>query len=288
MQEPKLAELLTLEKLDEGFYRGKSWDLGFRALFGGQVMGQSLAAAQYTVAENLSCHSFHCYFILPGDVSAPVLYQVENVRDGRSFSTRRTKAIQHGKVIFDSMSSFQVQEKGMEHQTFQLPDDIPPPEDIEPDIKGMEHPDAKISMSLREKLIYHKPIDLRSVKSATNYKDAKRYTWMRLKEPVEHNNLMHQTALSYASDYHLLLTSLQPHGVSPNDKDLRLATIDHAVWFHYPLDFNEWHLYCVDSPSAGGARGYVRGQFFDRHGKLVASTTQEGLIRMVGDKAIKS
>lgn len=284
MQEPKLAELLTLEKLEEGLYRGKSWDLGFRALFGGQVMGQSLAAAQYTVDPELSCHSFHCYFILPGDTKAPVVYQVESVRDGRSFSTRRTKAIQHGRVIFDSMSSFQKLEKGLEHQTFELPD-IPKPEDLEPDIKRLEHPEAKISMSMREKLIYHKPIDLRSVHVATKDKEAKRYTWMRLKEPLEQNMLTHQTALSYASDYHLLVTSLQPHGIKMTEKNLRLATIDHAVWFHHPINFNEWHLYCVDSPSASGARGFARGQFFDINGKLVASTTQEGLIRLVGDNA---
>ena len=286
MQVPKLAELLTLEKLDEGFYRGQSWDLGFRALFGGQVMGQALAAAQYTVDDALSCHSFHCYFILPGDVSAPVLYQVESIRDGRSFSTRRTKAIQHGKVIFDCMVSFQVREQGLEHQTYQLPD-LPMPEDVEPDVARLEHPDAKISMSMREKLIYHKPIDIRSVRTATNEKEAKRYTWMRLKEPLEANNLMHQTAMSYASDYPFLMTSMQPHGIYNINKDMRVATIDHAIWFHYPLDFNEWHLYCAESPSASGARGYVRGQFFDLNGKLVASTTQEGLIRCVGDMAVK-
>lgn len=280
MQEPKLAELLTLEKLEEGLYRGASWDLGFRALFGGQVMGQALAAAQYTVEPGMTCHSFHCYFILPGDAAAPVVYQVESVRDGRSFSTRRAKAIQHGRVIFDSMCSFQKPEQGLEHQTFTLPQ-VPGPDEIEPDIKRLEHPDANISMSLRDKLIYHKPIDLRSVKMPDQDESAKRYTWMRLKEPVDQSNLMHQTALSYASDYHFLMTSLQPHGVKLSDKNLRIATIDHAIWFHHPINFNEWHLYCADSPSASGARGYVRGQFFDIHGKLVASTTQEGLIRKV-------
>ncbi|MCY7294127.1 acyl-CoA thioesterase [Alteromonas sp. a30] len=281
MKEPKLADLLTLEKLEEGLYRGESWDLGFRALFGGQVMGQALAAAQYTVDQGMSCHSFHCYFILPGDAEAPVVYQVESVRDGRSFSTRRAKAIQHGRVIFDSVCSFQKAEKGLEHQTFSIPSDVPGPDDIEPDIKRFEHPDANISMSLRDKLIYHKPIDLRSVTIPGQHKEAKRYTWMRLKEPVEQSNLVHQTALSYASDYHFLMTSLLPHGVKLTDKNLRIATIDHAIWFHHPINFNEWHLYCADSPSASGARGFVRGQFFDIHGKLVASTTQEGLIRKV-------
>lgn len=280
MQEPKLAELLTLEKLEEGLYRGKSWDLGFRALFGGQVMGQAVAAAQYTVAEGLSCHSFHCYFILPGDANAPVVYQVESVRDGRSFSTRRTKAIQHGRVIFDSMSSFQKTEQGLEHQTFDLPD-IPKPDDVEPDLARFEHPDANISMSFREKLIYHKPIDIRSVHQAGSKDEARRYTWMRLKEPLEQNTLMHQTALSYASDYHFLMTSLMPHGIKINDENLRIATIDHAMWFHHPINFNDWLLYCADSPSASSARGYVRGQFFDLQGKLVASSSQEGLIRMI-------
>lgn len=278
MQEPKLAELLTLEKLEQGLYRGESWDLGLRSMFGGQVMGQAVAAAQYTVAKELSCHSFHCYFILPGDANAPVIYQVENVRDGRSFSTRRTKAIQHGRVIFDSMSSFQKSQPGLQHQTFDLPD-IPHPDKVEPDIARLEHPDANISMSLREKLIYHKPIDLRSVHNICAKQKARRYTWMRLKEPLQDNTLVHQTALSYASDYQFLMTSLLPHKI--NIDNMHIATIDHAMWFHHPINFNEWILYCSESPSASGARGYVRGQFFDLQGRLIASSTQEGLIRQV-------
>lgn len=284
MPQPKLSKLLTLEKLEECYFRGESWDLGFRALFGGQVMGQALSAAQNTVPNDMYCHSFHCYFILAGDASMPVMYEVEKVRDGRSFSTRRTKAIQKGKVIFDSVCSFQIVEEGVTHQSSHMPD-VPMPEEVERDDLCFGKAIEEMSSTFKEKLAYHKPIDMRTINNvqevAGKDNSARRFVWMRLTEHLPHDPHIHQTSMAYASDYHFLITALQPHGISVRSKNLRIATIDHALWFHRPLDFNEWHLYCADSPSASGAKGYVRGQFFNRSGELVASSTQEGLIRLV-------
>ena len=169
MAEIKLVELLTLEKIEQGLFRGQSWDLGFRALFGGQVMGQALAAAQLTLPDNRVAHSFHSYFLLPGDANQPVLFDVENVRDGRSFSTRRVKAIQNGKNIFYMTASFQTPEEGLEHQYAEMPD-VPGPESIEPDIKFYEKYMDDMSLRMRETLSYHKPIDTRTVQVIDPFK----------------------------------------------------------------------------------------------------------------------
>ncbi|MFT6988865.1 MAG: acyl-CoA thioesterase-2 [Paraglaciecola sp.] len=285
MSEVKLVELLTLEKLEEGLFRGQSWDLGYRALFGGQVLGQALAAAQLTLPEGRITHSFHSYFLLPGDANKPVVFDVEIVRDGRSFSSRRVKAIQNGKNIFFMTASFQTPEKGLEHQYAEMPK-VPPPEDIESDIKVFgntkDMPDR-----VCESIGYHKPIDMRTVDfvdpSLAIVQEPKRYIWMKAQEVLSGNINLNQVMLAYASDYHFLSTALHPHGVSNKDKNLRMATIDHSMWFHHPFDFDEWLLYCAQSPFSGGARGLVRGQFFNRAGKLVASTMQEGLVRKIGD-----
>jgi acyl-CoA thioesterase II len=287
MPEIKLVDLLTLEKIEQGLFRGQSWDLGFRALFGGQVLGQALAAAQLTLPEGRIAHSFHSYFLLPGDANHPVLFDVENVRDGRSFSTRRIKAIQNGKNIFYMTASFQQPEEGLEHQFAQMPD-VPPPESIEPDIKFYDNCLHDMSERMRETMGYHKPIDMRTVQAIDPYKPQvqppNRYIWMKAQELLHGNVNLNQTMLAYASDYHFLATSLQPHGISVRNKNLRMATIDHAMWFHHPFNFDDWLLYCAQSPFSGGARGLVRGQFFDRQGKLVASTMQEGLMRQIGEK----
>lgn len=288
MPDIKLVDLLTLEKIEQGLFRGQSWDLGFRALFGGQVMGQALAAAQLTMPEGRVAHSFHSYFLLPGDANQPVLFDVENVRDGRSFSTRRVKAIQNGRNIFYMTASFQLPEQGLEHQYAQMPD-VPGPEDIEPDIKFYEKSLSDMSMRMRETLSYHKPIDTRTVQAIDPYKpqvqEPKRYIWMKAQEVLKGNINTNQSMLAYASDYHFLGTCLQPHGISVRNKHLRMATIDHAMWFHHAFDFDDWLLYCAESPFTGGARGLVRGQFFNRQGKLVASTMQEGLMRNVEEKS---
>jgi acyl-CoA thioesterase-2 len=284
MTDTKLVELLTLEKIEQGLFRGQSWDLGYRALFGGQVMGQALAAAQLTVPEGRGAHSFHSYFLLPGDANLPVVFDVESVRDGRSFSTRRIKAIQNGRSIFYMTASFQFPEPGLEHQFAVMPD-VPPPEDIEPDIKFYNGCMDDISERMRETISYHKPIDMRTVQAIDPYKpevsEPKRYIWMKAEECLHGNLNLNHTMLAYASDYHFLSTTLQPHGISVRNKQLRMATIDHAMWFHHPFDFDDWLLYCAESPFSGGARGLVRGQFFDRLGRLVASTMQEGLMRQI-------
>ena len=283
----KLVELLTLEKLEEGLFRGQSWDLGFRALFGGQVLGQGLAAAQLTLPEGRICHSFHSYFLLPGDANKPVVFDVENVRDGRSFSTRRVKAIQNGKNIFYMTASFQYPEQGLEHQSADMPI-VPPPEELESDSKIFSNLKG-MSEGMCKSIGYHKPIDMRIVDAASpnlaEVRAPRRNIWMKAHELLSGNINLNQVMLAYASDYHFLSTALHPHGVSSNDKNLRMATIDHSMWFHHPFDFDDWLLYSAESPFSGSARGLVRGQFFNREGKLVASTMQEGLMRKVVDKS---
>ena len=285
MSEVKLVELLTLEKLEEGLFRGQSWDLGYRALFGGQVLGQALAAAQLTLPEGRIAHSFHSYFLLPGDANKPVVFDVEIVRDGRSFSSRRVKAIQNGKNIFFMTASFQEPEIGLEHQYADMPI-VPPPEDLDSDLKVFAHKKDKPE-PLSESAGYHKPINMRTVDFVDPanpiVQEPKRYIWMKAQELLSGNINLNQVMLAYASDYYFLSTALNPHGISTKNKNIRMATIDHSMWFHHPFDFDDWLLYCAESPFSGGARGLVRGQFFNRDGKLVASTMQEGLLRKIGD-----
>ncbi|NMH58442.1 acyl-CoA thioesterase domain-containing protein [Alteromonas ponticola] len=286
MSEVKLASLFELEKIEKGLYRAESWDLGFRALFGGQVLGQALASAYQTVEPGRVAHSFHSYFLLPGDAKKPVVYDVEIVRDGRSFSARRVKAIQDGKNIFYMTASFQSPEEGATHQSAVMPE-APDVNTLQSDIEFYEANFDKIARPLREALSYHRPVDIRTVDAANAYKSARReptrYIWMRARESLGSAISLHQAALAYASDYHFLSTSLQPHGISLLDKKLRIATIDHAMWFHGPVNFNEWLLYAMESPFSGNARGIVKGQIFNQQGQLVASTMQEGLMRMVGE-----
>lgn len=281
--EVKVASLLELETLEKGLYRGQSWDLGFRALFGGQVLGQALKAAWESVPAGRVAHSFHSYFLLPGDAKQPVVYDVEIVRDGKSFSARRVKAIQNGRNIFYMTASFQQPEEGMQHQYAEMPD-VPAPEEVEPDIRMYERNYDNIGRRMREALSYHRPIDIRTVdavRSFTSKNDKpERYTWLRANEALGDSQAMHQAVLAYASDYHFLSTSLQPHGVQITDRNLAIATIDHAMWFHRPINMNEWLLYSMESPASGGARGLVRGQLFNQQGELVASTMQEGLMRI--------
>ncbi|MCF2947015.1 thioesterase family protein [Paraglaciecola aquimarina] len=283
-KEIKLIDLLTLETLEKGLFRGQSWDLGFRALFGGQVLGQALHAARQTLPENRIAHSFHSYFLLPGDANKPVIFDVESVRDGKSFSMRRVKAIQNGKSIFYMTASFQDPEVGLEHQFAQMPD-VPPPESLESDIKHYERIIDQMPIRMREAIAYHRPVDTRTVQvidpSNPQVQEPKRYIWMKAQEALHGDISLNQEMLAYGSDYHFLATALQPHGISIRDPQLRIATIDHSMWFHRPFDFDDWLLYCTESPFSGNGRGMVRGQFFNRQGQLVASATQEGLMRKV-------
>lgn len=282
-----IADLMTLEVLDASLYRGNSWDLGFRALFGGQVLGQSLRAAIQTVDEGRICHSYHSYFLLPGDASKPVIYEVENVRDGGSFSTRRVKAIQNGKNIFYMTASFQKPEVNLTHQFAEMPE-VPGTTDTMSDVEFYEKNPHLIGQGMRDAMDYHRAIELHTVESLKPYSkeitQPIKHVWLKSSQALKDEPSLHQAVLAYASDFHFLGTALQPHGVAINDRNLRIATIDHSIWFHQAVDMNEWHLYEMESPKSGNARGLVNGKIFNTKGELVASTAQEGLVRYIGEK----
>jgi acyl-CoA thioesterase-2 len=229
------------------------------------------------------CHSLHSYFLLPGDAQKPVVYDVECVRDGRSFSTRRIKAIQNGKSIFYMTASFQIFHPGLSHQHALFPNDVPAPDTLQPDIKRFEKNLHKMPHKMREALAYHKPVDTRSIPSDNKEGEPDtsptRRIWLRAIEGLGDSPVLNQAALAYASDYHFLSTALKPHGVKPSDKSMALATIDHAMWFHQPVDFDDWLLYCMESPFSANARGFVKGEIYSKTGSLIASATQEGLMR---------
>lgn len=281
-----LLAMLALERIEEGHFRGQSQDLGFGAVFGGQVMGQALSAAYQTVSPERMVHSLHCYFLRPGDVRHPILYEVEHIRDGNTVSTRRVQAIQHGKSIFYLNASFQLEEPGLDHQD-EMPQ-VQGPEGLRSEQEWAEQLKAFIPPFLHDKLLSEKPIEMRPV-SFVNPLQAEpcspnRYVWFKANGQMPDEPAIHRYLLAYASDFNFLPTALQPHGVAFFDRDLQVATIDHAMWFHRDFRFDDWLLYAVDSPSASGGRGLVRGQFFNRQGKLVASTIQEGVIRRrIGD-----
>lgn len=276
-----LSALLKLEVIEQGLYRGESQDLGFKALFGGQVMGQAVSAAQETIEAGRHVHSLHSYFLRPGDATKPVVYEVESIRDGRSFSTRRVKAIQNGKAIFYMTASFQLTEEGFDHQDT-MPD-VPPPEELASyDDFIFEHQD-KLPEKVRGKFLAEKPIEIRPVEvyDWTNPQKtaAKCNLWIKANGSLPDDLRIHTYMLAYTSDFQFLPTSLFPHGATHWDPRLQIATIDHAMWFHRPFRFDDWLLYSIDSPTATGGRGFVKGQIFNRKGELVASTAQEGVIR---------
>ncbi|MGX5913791.1 acyl-CoA thioesterase II [Aliidiomarina sp. Khilg15.8] len=276
-----LLNLLELETIEEGLYRGQSQDLGFAALFGGQVMGQALSAAKETLPEDRGVHSFHSYFLRPGDAHKPIVYDVENIRDGKSFSTRRVQAIQYGKPIFYMTASFQGEEPGLEHQE-SMPD-VPGPEGLISDLDVHREHAELIPEGLRSKFTSDKPILMRFVTQYNPFnpqvEEPKRYVWIKANGAMPDDHRIHKYLLAYASDFNFLPTALQPHGLSFAHPKMQMATIDHAMWFHRDFRMDDWLLYAIDSPSASNARGLVRGQVFNRAGKLVASTIQEGLIR---------
>ncbi len=278
----KLLDLLFLEKIEEGIFRGQSEDLGLRQVFGGQVVGQAIYAAKQTVPTDRVVHSFHSYFLRPGDSSKPIIYDVETLRDGNSFSARRVSAIQNGKPIFYMTASFQSQEAGFEHQNT-MPD-VPPPEGLvsETDIaRKFAH---LIPEKVRDKFIGHQPIEMRPVKFHNPLQgstaEPNRYVWFKANGEMPDDLRVHQYLLGYASDFNFLPTALQPHGIGFLEPGVQIATIDHSMWFHRPFRLDDWLLYAVESTSASGARGFVRGQIYNREGVLVASTVQEGVIRL--------
>lgn len=277
----ELLNLLTLEEIEQGIYRGQSQDLGFRQVFGGQVMGQALSAAKLTLPEGRYVNSLHSYFLRPGDASKPIVYDVENIRDGKSFSTRRISAIQYGKPIFYMTASFQGDEEGVSHQAA-MPA-VPAPEELKSSLEFYQEHATLIPESLRSKFTREMPIEMRPVNFQNPFSpqvtEPVRNVWFKANGSMPDDRRIHNYLLAYASDFEFLPTALQPHGLSFMHPNMQVATIDHAMWFHRPFRMDEWMLYSVDSPSASNGRGLVRGQFFNRNGELVASTIQEGVMR---------
>ncbi|MEJ2041702.1 MAG: acyl-CoA thioesterase II [Reinekea sp.] len=276
-----LIELLELETIKHNHFRGHSQDLGYAKLFGGQVIGQALSAAAQTQKGKLP-HSLHAYFIRPGDANNPIEFEVENVRDGRSFSVRRVIASQFGKPILALTSSFHQEESGMNHQAT-MPN-VPGPNVLEPELKLYRQHANEIPERVRSLFTANRPIEYRIVEAQNPFRPrhgiAKRHMWIRSVAELPDNPLIHQSMLAYTTDYGFLETALMPHGISIASPGLQIASLDHAIWFHRPFRLDEWLLYVADSPSASAARGFVRGQIFNEQGDLVASTAQEGLIRL--------
>lgn len=282
-----LLALLDLEPLEVNIYRGRNRDVGTGRVFGGQVFAQALVAARRTVEGEREAHSVHGYFILPGDLTAPIVYFVDRLRDGNSFTTRRVTAIQHGQAIFNLSASFHVSEPGLEHQQ-EMPEAVSP-EDLAPELSLIREMADRIPESLRPVLTQDRPIDFRPVVPNDPFRPevrpATRQVWFRAIGPLPDDTLTHQAVLAYASDYGLLPTALGPHGVAFRTKGLQMASLDHSLWMHRPFRADEWLLYVMDSPAAAGARGFVRGSIYTRAGALVASVAQEGLMRVRPPKA---
>ena len=286
----ELIELLSLERLEDNLFRGQSRDIGTKYVFGGQVLGQALSAAQATLEDCDSprtAHSLHAYFLRAGDIEHPIVYDVDRTRDGGSFSVRRVSAIQHGKVIFFCAASFHEGETGAEHQ-LSMPE-VPQPEDIEPAHSVPDEVLAKLPTKVQRWLSRTGPFEFRHVYPRDELKPPKRppfqQVWFRLGEKVGDAPELHRALLAYASDFQLLGTATFPHGISYYQPNVQMASLDHALWFHRPFRADDWLLYAIDSPSAQNARGLARGMVYDRAGRLVASTAQEGLIRVVAQGA---
>ncbi|MEO6173326.1 MAG: acyl-CoA thioesterase II [Arenimonas sp.] len=286
MSHPVVAELvalLTLERLEDNLFRGQSRDIGTKYVFGGQVLGQALSAAQQTVEDDRAVHSIHAYFLRAGDIEAPIIYNVDRTRDGHSFSVRRVTAIQHGQPIFVFAASFQHDEPGLSHQ-FHMPE-VPMPEDVEPNVAPSTEVMDKLPAKMQRWLSRMGPFEMRPIYPRDEVKPPKRppyqQVWLRLIDKVDDAPELHRALLAYASDFYLLGTTTFPHGISYYQPNVQMASLDHAMWFHRPFRVDDWLLYSLDSPTAQNARGLARGQFFTRDGILVASTAQEGLIRVL-------
>ncbi|MCM2402231.1 acyl-CoA thioesterase II [Rhizobium sp. S153] len=277
----KLIATLDLEKLEEDLFRGKSPQNGWQRVFGGQVIAQALMAAQRCVATDRFVHSLHAYFMRPGDPAVPIIYQVERIRDGASFTTRRVVAIQHGKAIFSMSASFQLDEEGLDHQV-EMPD-VPAPESLMGEKEFRDVFLAKAPDAVRRYWGRERPIEIRPVSLVHYLSDEKlepkAHIWVRTSAPPPDDRHYQAAILAYLSDMTLLDTSLYAHGTSIFDPSLQAASLDHAMWFHRPTRLDDWLLYTQDSPSASGARGMTRGSIYSREGVLIASVAQEGLIR---------
>ncbi len=288
-----LADLiarLELERIEENLFRGQSQDLGWGRVFGGQVLGQALSAAEQTVPVDRMVHSFHGYFLRPGDAARPIVFMVDPIRDGKSFTTRRVVAVQDGRPIYTMAASFQVEEPGFDHQAATMPA-VPGPDGLLSERELAERyvaampaaAQAAMPAVMRERLLADRPIEIRPVSPPPPIDPPRtepvRRVWFRASGALPDRRAIHEIVLAYASDFHLLGTALQPHGVSWLTPGIQVASLDHAMWFHRPFRFDDWLLYDLDSPSAQGSRGLAHGRWFTRDGVLVASTMQEGLVR---------
>jgi acyl-CoA thioesterase-2 len=277
-----LLKVMTLERLELNLFRGESRDIGSPQVFGGQVLGQALMAATATV-DNRVVNSLHAYFLRRGDFNAPIVYEVDRARDGNHFSTRRIVAIQHGAQIFNMSASFQTAESGIEHQ-LTMPD-VPAPEELPNFEEQVRDLLPHLPAGMRRALEQKRPFEFRPVHPPSFLKPQKspplKYMWFRAIAKLPDDEPLHRCLLAYASDFHLLDTAMMPHALTLTSPQLVIASIDHAMWFHRAVRVDDWLLYATDSPSASGARGFARGSVFSRDGRLVASTSQEGLVRVV-------
>jgi acyl-CoA thioesterase-2 len=281
----QLVELLALERIERNLFRGQSQDLGWGAVFGGQVLGQALSAAVQTIDDERYVHSLHAYFLRTGDASKPIVYEVDRIRDGKSFTTRRVVAVQDGQAIFNFSASFQVHEPGFEHADA-MPE-APAPDTLATEQERLFPYANRLPSALRAQALSARPFEIRDVAPTDDpifpgEKPPERMQWMRTIGKLADDPNLHAYLLAYASDFSFVTTALNPHGVSWLTPGMQVASLDHVMWFHRPFRVDEWLLHVIDSPSASGARGLVRGRVFTRDGLLVASTAQEGLIRNRG------
>jgi acyl-CoA thioesterase-2 len=276
-----LVTLLKLERIEDNIFRGDSRDIGSPQVFGGQVLGQALSAAQHTV-EGRFAHSLHAFFLRRGDMNAPIVYEVDRARDGGSFSNRRVVAIQHGRPILNMAASFQAPEEGLEHQAA-MPD-VPGPDGLKDMAEIAAALIERMPQKMRRFMTDKRAFEFRPVGSyiqeGTILPPVK-HVWFRAVDKVPDEQSLHQNLLAYVSDYELLGTSILPHDVSFERDQVIMASLDHALWFHRKVEIDKWLLYSIESPNASGARGLSRGQIFTEAGSLVASVAQEGLIRVV-------
>jgi acyl-CoA thioesterase II len=277
---PQLLTILDLERIEENIFRGRSPQVGWQRVFGGLVVAQALVASARTV-EGRAPHSLHGYFLLAGDPAVPIVYEVDRIRDGKSFTTRRCNAIQHGRAIFSLSASFQVEELGFEHAV-SMPK-VPPPDSLPSAAEMLQRFGAAMPETIRSWLAKERAIELRPVNLPRYVSQDKgvleQNVWLRATERLPDDPAVHRAVLTYLSDMTLLDAALGAHGFSVFDTGLQVASLDHALWFHRPFRADEWLLYAQDSPNSCGARGFARGLIFSHDGRLIASVVQEGLMR---------